>query len=145
MLPALSRNGLGRQSLAWPRWANELDQWIGGSAMNAGAMTFPVDIRTEGEKTILEADLPGVARENIDITVEDNVLTIATHYQEQKEEGSTEVAYHVQERRRGEFSRSFRLPKDADSEHVEARFENGVLTVQVPTREEAKPRKVQLS
>jgi HSP20 family protein len=127
---------------AWSRLPRLFDEMFEGSMWPTGAGVLPVDIRQAGDNWLIEAEVPGLARENVNIEVENNVLTISGKY---ASENKTENAeYHVRERRTGEFSRSFRLPQTADSEKIEAALTNGVLTLRVPTREEAKPRRIEL-
>jgi HSP20 family protein len=91
---------------------------------------------------VLKAELPDMSREDIDITVENFVLTVKGEKKlahEVKEE-----QYHHVERRYGTFSRSFSLPQTVDSNRVAAEYKNGVLTVRLPLREEAKPRTIKV-
>jgi HSP20 family protein len=103
----------------------------------------PVDIFQTGDhELVLKAELPDMAREDINITVENFVLTLRG-----EKKGSTEVKddqYHHVERRYGAFSRSFSLPHTVDSSRVSAEYKNGVLTVRLPLREEAKPRSIKV-
>jgi HSP20 family protein len=103
----------------------------------------PVDIYQSGDQElVLKAELPEMSREDIDITVENFVLTIKG---EKKLTGeiNPEQFRHV-ERRYGAFSRSFSLPQTVDSSKVSAEYKNGVLTVRLPLREEAKPRSIKV-
>ena len=114
----------------------------------AGASTWmpPVDIyQTSEHELVLKAELPDMSREDIDITVENFVLTIKG---EKKfgagMEGVKEEQFHHVERRYGTFSRSFSLPQTVDASRVSAEYKNGVLTVRLPLREEAKPRQIKV-
>lgn len=103
----------------------------------------PVDIFQSGDQElVLKAELPEMSREDIDVTVENFVLTIKG---EKKLTGQTspEQFHHV-ERRYGAFNRSFSLPQTVDSSKVSAEYKNGVLTVRLPLREEAKPRSIKV-
>ena len=102
----------------------------------------PVDIYQSGDhELVLKAELPDMAREDIEITVENGVLTIKG----QKRLGDVkEEQFHHVERRYGAFSRSFSLPPTVDSGKVGAEYKNGVLTVRLPLREEAKPRSIKV-
>jgi HSP20 family protein len=103
----------------------------------------PVDIYQSGDQElVLKAELPEMSREDIDITVENFVLTIKG---EKKLTGDTnpEQFHHV-ERRYGAFNRSFSLPQTVDPNKVSAEYKNGVLTVRLPLREEAKPRSIKV-
>lgn len=96
-----------------------------------------VDIRETDDKYILHADFPGVKKEDINVTVENNMLTLSA---ERREEKSTQDQGRVvrQERRYGKYTRSFSLGKDVDEANIKATFDNGVLTLELPkAREEA--------
>ena len=101
----------------------------------------PVDIyETEGHDLVIKAELPDMTREDIEVTVENNTLTLRGTKKlptDVKEEQFRRV-----ERSYGTFSRSFTLPTTVDSSKVGAEYRNGVLTVKLPFREEAKPRTI---
>jgi len=103
----------------------------------------PVDVFQTGEhELVLKAELPDMSREDIDVSVENFVLTIKG-----EKKLATDVKdeqYHHIERRYGAFSRSFSLPRTVDSSKVAADYKNGVLTVKLPLREEAKPRQIKV-
>ena len=103
----------------------------------------PVDIYQTGEhELVLKAELPDMTREDIDVTVENFVLTLKGEKKlvsEVKEE-----QFHHIERSYGAFSRSFSLPRTVDASKVSAEYKNGVLTVRLPLREEAKPRQIKV-
>ena len=103
----------------------------------------PVDIFQTGDhELVLKAELPDMAREDIDITVENFVLTIKG---EKKFTGDAkEDKFHHTERRYGSFSRSFSLPQTVDASRVSAEYKAGVLVVRLPLREEAKPRQIKV-
>ena len=103
----------------------------------------PVDIFQTGDhELVLKAELPDMAREDIAINIENFVLTVTG-----EKKAATEVKeeqYHHVERRYGSFSRSFSLPQTVDPNRVSAEYKNGVLTVRLPLREEAKPRSIKV-
>ncbi len=103
--------------------------------------TMSMDAFRRGSDVWVHIDLPGVKAENLDITVERNVLTIAAERDWQREEG--DQAYFA-ERYRGSFRRQIQLGDGLDLEHLEADLHDGVLTVRIPVAEKAKPRKVQV-
>ena len=106
--------------------------------------TVPVvDVREEKDRYVLEAELPGMTEKDVDVHVEDNMLTIKSAKEEEKEEKNDE-GYLVRERRSRSFSRSFVLPKDVDRNKVEARFKNGLLTLSMPKTAESKARQIQI-
>jgi HSP20 family protein len=101
-----------------------------------------VDIRESEDALTLLAELPGVKREDVAITLENNVLTIAG--ERKFERDVKEDSFHRIERAYGTFSRSFTLPSNVKFDKVEASFEDGVLRVTLPKVEEAKPRKIEI-
>jgi len=111
---------------------------------NAGATWVPpVDVFQTGEhELVLKAELPDMTREDIDVTVENFVLTIKG--EKKLATDLKEEHFHHIERRYGSFSRSFSLPRTVDSSKVAAEYKNGVLTVRLPLREEAKPRQIKV-
>ena len=111
--------------------------------LTSGAWVPPVDIYQNGDhEVVLKAELPDMTREDIDVTVEKNTLTIKG---EKKFSGEAkEDQFHRIERHYGAFSRSFTLPQAVDSSKVSADYRNGVLTVRLPLREEAKPRQIKV-
>jgi len=106
----------------------------------AWTRTPAVDIREENDKYLLEAELTGLSENDIDVKVQDNLLTIASKKSEQTEEKKN--GYLVKERRHSSFSRSFVLPKDADRDKIEASFKNGLLALSIPKLPEAQPKSI---
>jgi HSP20 family protein len=99
-----------------------------------------VDIFERGDNLILSAELPGVRREELDLKVEGNVLTLRG--ERLRDKTIQEEQYHRVERSYGTFSRSFTLPSTVDSSRIEARFKDGILEVVLPKAEDAKPKKI---
>ena len=111
--------------------------------MTEGAWVPPVDIFENGDhELVLKAELPDMSREDIDITVDHGTLTIKG--EKKMSNDVKEENFHRIERRYGSFSRSFSLPQTVDTGKVAAEYRNGVLTVRVPLREEAKPRQIKV-
>jgi HSP20 family protein len=109
-----------------------------------GAWTPAVDIyHVEDKEIVLKAELPGLRREDIDVSVENSTLTIRG--QRRRDEGVAEEAYHRVERQYGAFARSFTLPAALDTGAVRADYRDGVLTVRVPLREDARQRQIQVA
>jgi HSP20 family protein len=109
-----------------------------------GNWTPSVDIyETDNHTLVLKAELPDVAREDIDLRVENNTLTIQGSKKMDKE--VKEQQYHRVERVYGNFTRTFTLPPAVDAGKIGAEFKNGVLTITLPLREEAKPRQIQVA
>jgi HSP20 family protein len=108
--------------------------------LNRGTWVPPVDIwEAEGE-LVLKAELPDMKREDIDVTVENHTLTIRGERKLDNE--IKQENFHRVERAYGSFVRTFSLPPTVDSGRIGAEYKNGVLTVKLPMREEAKPRQI---
>src|SRR3954454_4640163 len=105
--------------------------------------SLPLDVTTDADHLIVEAALPGIKPEDVDLTIENSTLTITgkTADERKAEEGS----YLVQEIRRGTFSRSVTLPQGLEPDKAEATFENGVLTLRIPKAEQVKPKQIRIS
>lgn len=108
-----------------------------------GAWTPSVDIYENKDQIVLEAELPGMQREDFDLTIENNVLTLRGERRFEKREESDN--YHRVERAYGSFTRSFTLPQTVSGEGANAEYKNGVLRVSLPKREEVKARRIQIS
>lgn len=116
-----------------------------------------VDIRADEHTYTIDADLPGLTEEQIDVRVEENLLVISTVDQNERSahesngdgsngsHGDRADGYILRERRTTGFHRSFSLPKDADAAKIEASYRNGVLTVVLPKKPEAKPRQIKIN
>ncbi|MFW6060455.1 MAG: Hsp20/alpha crystallin family protein [Phycisphaeraceae bacterium] len=117
----------------WP-WA-----WRGG---NGGQLTaaYPVDIREDDNHVYVEAELPGFKKDEIEVTMEQGILTINASRKQEERQGEE----HLTERRFTRVSRSFRLPTPVDEGNIDAHLEEGVLTLTLPKREEVKPRRIEV-
>jgi HSP20 family protein len=126
--------------MALVRWTDPLRDF---SFLSSGSWAPPVDIFQNGDQeVVLKAELPDMTREEIDVTVDHGTLTIRG---EKKVTGDVkEEQFHRIERRYGTFSRSFTLPRSVDTAKVAADYKNGVLTVRLPLREEARPRQIKV-
>lgn len=115
----------------------------GGNEFARGAWSPNVDIYEDKERLIVEAELPGMNREDFEVSVENNVLTLKGERKfEKKTEGDN---YHRVERSYGSFTRQFTLPQTITAEGATADFENGVLRIALPKREETKARKIEIT
>ena len=114
----------------------------GTEGVSDRAWTPAVDVKETQDALQFHVELPGLKKEDVEITIENNVLTIAGERKFEKE--TKDENYHRLERSYGAFSRSFTLPTGVRSEQVEAKFENGVLAVTLPKQEESKPRKISI-
>jgi HSP20 family protein len=106
-------------------------------------LTIPkVDV-TEGDKEFtVTAEVPGYAKEEIKVEVENGRLSLHAEHKEEKEEKKEH--YHLRERRYGSFTRTFGLPENVDAEKIEAKVKDGVLTVSIPKVEETKPKAIEI-
>lgn len=101
-----------------------------------------VDIKEEADKFVIFADVPGVDPKNIEVTMDNGIITIKGERAEEKEE--EREGYRRVERSRGSFYRRFSLPDTADADRIAARTANGVLEITIPKREAVKPRKIEV-
>jgi HSP20 family protein len=101
-----------------------------------------MDVAETEDSLVLRGDLPGMTEDDVDIEIKDNVLTVSGERRSESEQRGE--GYHRVERAFGRFSRSLTLPQGVDAEKVEAKFENGVLEVQIQKPAEAKPTRVQI-
>jgi HSP20 family protein len=99
-----------------------------------------VDVAEEETAYIVKAAMPGVKPEEVEVTLHNNVLTLKGEAKADKE--IKEENYHLRERRYGSFMRSLTLPAGVKAEQIEAKHEDGVLTVRLPKMEEDKPKKI---
>ena len=109
---------------------------------SAAPNTMPMDAYRRGSDVWVHLDLPGVAADSLDISVERNVLTVTGERGWQREEGDR---VYLAERRQGAFRRQVTLGEGLDAEGIEADYSDGVLTLRVPVAEKAQPRKIQIS
>ena len=109
---------------------------------DTGAWIPPAEVEETGEHIRYVFEVPGIRPEDLNVTVERNVLTISGEKRaERSEENAT---YHLAERRYGRFTRSFQLPSRVDPDAVTARYENGLLTITLPKVPAARPRQIRI-
>jgi HSP20 family protein len=114
-----------------------------GSNFSGGEHQLALDIRTSGDALVVEAALPGVKPEDVDISVLGDTLTISGS--QRADERRDEDGYTYREIRRGSFSRTVTLPSGLKTDAASASFDNGMLTLRIPKAEEAKPRQIRIS
>lgn len=101
-----------------------------------------VDITEDAKEYLIKAELPEIKKEEVKLTVQDNVLSISGERKYEKEE--KDKKYHRVERAYGSFLRSFTLPEDADGTKVSAEYKDGILTVHLPKSEKVKPKSIEV-
>ena len=111
--------------------------------LSGGTFAPPMDVKEDDDAYTVQMEVPGVKQEDLNLTLQENVVTIRGQKAQRSEED--EGNFRRIERSYGSFARSVRLPRVADTERIEASFDNGVLTVSVPKREEAKARTIEVT
>lgn len=114
-----------------------LSDWNGGETAR---WAVPADVRETDEALEFDIEIPGLRPEDIDLTVENNVMTVAGEKKFERNEDKDD--YRLLERRYGRFERSFRVPGNVKADDVIAKYENGVLHIVLPKTEESKPRRI---
>lgn len=127
------------------RLARFFDEGLSTGSDGGGTWMPAVNVSETKDSLVLTAELPGMSEENVSVELENNVLTISGDKMEQRTEGEEERRYHVWERTYGTFRRSFTLPRTVKADEISARFDNGVLRVDLPKAAEAKGRKIEIS
>ncbi|BEU86926.1 Hsp20/alpha crystallin family protein [Selenomonas sp. TAMA-11512] len=142
LVPFRNNNSLARPESSLKSLFDVFNEPFFQSGLNAlrdlGASSFKVDVKDEGDRYTLHADLPGTKKEDISLSYEDSYLTIATKTQTEKDEKDDEGRYIRRERSYGNASRSFYI-NDIDKEKIDAAFADGVLTITLPKLAEATP------
>ncbi|HEX8161876.1 MAG TPA: Hsp20/alpha crystallin family protein [Pyrinomonadaceae bacterium] len=124
-------------------FSTNLGRGFGDEGLSRGAWMPSVDIFENKDSIVLEAELPGMNREDFELTVENNVLTLRGERRfEKKDEADN---YHRVERAYGSFTRSFTLPQTVSPENAAAEYKNGVLRVTLQKREEVKARRIEIA
>ncbi|MFW6174391.1 MAG: Hsp20/alpha crystallin family protein [Chloroflexota bacterium] len=121
------------RNAGWPEDEDtDLEGWV-----------VPLDVSREQDRITVKASVPGVSRDNLRVTIEDNVLMIRGETSEDNEE--RQDSFLLRERHRGSFFRSVRLPDNVDPDKAESSLSDGVLTVTAPLKEEARPRQIDVN
>src|SRR5688500_16300280 len=121
------------------------DRQTNGAHGGAALAPYAVDVREDGDHIYVEAELPGFKKDEVDVTLENQTLTIAAERREEKHDGGKKGEHLLRERRYTRFLRSFTLPPTVDEQSVNAKLNDGVLTITLNKREETKPRKISVS
>jgi HSP20 family protein len=114
----------------------------GKDQLTAGNFVPPVDVYEDEHNLVLKLEVPGVEEKDLNVSVENNTLTIQGERKFEKEE--KEENFHRIERRYGSFLRTFKLPNTVDAEKVDANYEKGILKITLAKRAEAKPRQIKV-
>ncbi|MGI9257117.1 MAG: Hsp20/alpha crystallin family protein [Salinispira sp.] len=141
---------------------SDMDRIFGNMFSDNGAGRTPaVDVKEAADQYELVAELPGMDRNDVDVNIKDGLLTIEARQESEKkaekaataekaekaadEDQTSDTPYLLRERRSTYFSRSFRLPKNADQGKIKAEFANGLLTLNIPKSEAVKPRAIKIN
>jgi HSP20 family protein len=119
-----------------------------GPADGSGGRLAPygVDVREDGDHIYVEAELPGFKKDDVDVTLENQTLTISAHRKSEQQQGNgNKGEWLLRERSYSRFQRSFTLPPTVDEQSVNAKLTDGILTITLNKREETKPRKISVA
>ncbi len=125
------------------REMDRLAQQLWGMPNGSRPLAMPMDAYRKGDSFLIQLDLPGVSSDSVEITVEDNVLTLRAERPSPSTSEGIETL--VSERPYGTFTRQVFLGDNLDTEHIEAEYEGGVLTVSIPVAAHAKPRRIEVT
>lgn len=103
---------------------------------------LPLDVSEDEDEYVVTASIPGVKPENLDISFNNNTLTIKGETKSELEEEREGTQWHIRERRFGSFSRTITLPSPVSADRIKADYDSGVLTLHLPKAEEAKPKRI---
>jgi HSP20 family protein len=144
-MPVLTRWDPFRDLAALQNRVNRMfeEQYGGREELTTGAFVPPVDIYEDEHGIQLKLEAPGINQRDLDIKVENNVLSVSGERKFEKEE--KEENFHRVERRYGSFSRSFTLPNTVDTENIQADYDAGVLKIRLAKRAEAKPKQIKVN
>ena len=129
------------------RWLNEFDRYVDRQLERPNwstdrKMGLAVDVLENDNSYVVKASIPGINVEDVEITFDDDVLTIKGEIRDDNEQ--EEENFHIRERWFGAFGRSLRFPTNVDADAIEATYENGVLTLNVPKVEEEQPKRIEV-
>ncbi len=113
-----------------------------GQSMLPSAWTPATDVAEHDNEYVVRLELPGVKKDDVKITMRENVLTISGEKRQEKETG--EASHHRVERVYGSFQRSFTLPTNVKADRIDAEYKDGVLNITLPKAEEAKPKQIEV-
>ncbi len=123
------------------RMQSQMNRLFDGLGTSRGTTTYPpVNFWAGQDSVVMTAELPGLSQDDIDITVQDTMISIRGEFSDH--DTDDDLTWHRRERPKGKFSRSIELPFRIDADQVDARFENGVLTVEMQRPEDEKPKRI---
>ena len=111
-------------------------------SMGASAWNPAVDVLEENERIIVKIEVPGVEEKDLRLTFQDGLLTVSGERQFEQKDGRN---YHRIERAYGSFTRTFTLPRSVEGSKIEASYRNGILEIEIPKREESRPRQIAIN
>ncbi|HKO58803.1 MAG TPA: Hsp20/alpha crystallin family protein [Thermoanaerobaculia bacterium] len=111
-------------------------------ALTSGTWAPPVDVAEEGDRILVKVEVPGIDEKDLKVHFEDGLLTVSGERQFERKDTRN---YHRIERAYGSFVRTFSLPRSIDPNGIVANYRNGVLEVEIPKREEAKPKQIEIN
>lgn len=145
MLPNTTGRRTARTPRSIPGLRNELDRlfddFLERPSARAGRVTPPTDLWETEDSFVVEMELAGFDRENLDVALDRDTLTVAGL---REVDAAEDEEFHLRERSSGRFRRSFSLPASVSTGDVAARYENGVLRIELPKAEEARTRKIEV-
>ena len=130
-------------SRAFDRWLDRSLGEMGADWEESMGFSLPLDVIENENEFVVKADVAGYDPEKVEITYNNNTLTIKGEVKEEKEQ-KEEGRYHLRERRFGSFCRSIAMPGTIDQSKIEAETENGILTLRLPKKEEAQPKRIEI-
>jgi HSP20 family protein len=142
MLPLTRNRGTVNSLLGMSREMDRLFNTMWPDVENGTTWPMPAEVVETGDEIRFDIEMPGFRSEDLEITLENNVLTISGEKKIERE--NDESDYRLFERRYGRYQRSFTVPPTVRGDATEARYENGVLTLRLPKAEEAKPRRIRI-
>lgn len=144
LLPTLRRgfdSGLDIMAKEMSDFFGDALTWTDNHVKNFSSVPA-IDIEEKDNSYIINADLPGIEKENIKITADNGILTISA--ERNKEDKKEKEGYSYHERRFGKFERKFKLTDDLDTDSLNASYKNGVLTLSITKKEKAKPKQIEI-
>ena len=119
------------------------DMFDGEKPLFRAGMLHSLDVYREKDDLIVKAELPGIKKKELGISLEDDMLTIKA--EKKQEEVTDDADHYISERRFGQYSRTIKLPFDVDEEKISATLKNGLLEMRLPKAEEAKPKHIEIN